>query len=269
MTEVPSVPLIPRETLFGNPERVSPRLSPDGGRLAFLAPKGGVLNVWVGPVGSPVGGDDFEAVTDDRKRGIRLFFWAEDGKHLVYLQDEGGDENWRIHAVDPATKEDRDLTPFESVQAQILEKSHHFPDTLLVALNQDNPELHDAYRLTLSTGDLDRLAKNPGNVVGWVADSNFEVRAAMAATPEGGFDLLLREGDDWRPSPYDARHCDLSMRDVSAQAGDGQSAHDEYRRGFVCHKCVPETLSYCQPLWTRAVRHRTGPAVAVGRVGRT
>jgi len=27
------------------------------------------------------------------------------------------------------------------------------------------------------------------------------------------------EGDDWRPSPYDARHCDLSMRDVSAQAG--------------------------------------------------
>ncbi len=199
MTEVPTVPLIPRETLFGNPKRVSPRLSPDGRRLAFLAPKGGVLNVWVGPVGSPVGGDDFEAVTDDRKRGIRLFFWAEDGKHLVYFQDEGGDENWRIHAVDPATKEDRDLTPFESVQAQILEKSHHFPDTLLVALNRDNPELHDAYRLTLSTGDLDRLAKNPGNVVGWVADSNFEVRAAMAATPEGGFDLLLREGDDWRP----------------------------------------------------------------------
>jgi dipeptidyl aminopeptidase/acylaminoacyl peptidase len=198
MTEFPPVPLIPREVLFGNPTRVSPRLSPDGSRLAFLAPKGGVLNVWVGPVDAPVDGDGFEAVTDDRKRGIRLFFWAEDDDHLVYLQDEAGDENWRVHAVDPTTKEDRDLTPFENVQAQILEKSRHFPDALLVALNRENPELHDAYRLTLSTGNLDLVAKNPGNVVGWVADGDFEVRAATAATPEGGFDLLLREEGDWR-----------------------------------------------------------------------
>lgn len=192
------MPLIPRETLFGNPERVSPRLSPDGNQLAFLAPKDGVLNVWVGPAGAPIDGGDFEPVTDDRKRGIRLFFWAEDDEHIVYLQDEGGDENWRIHAVKPATKEDRDLTPFDNVQAQILDKNRHFPDSLLVALNRENPELHDAYRLTLSTGDLDLVAKNPGNVVGWVADKDFEVRAAMAATPDGGFDLLLREGEDWR-----------------------------------------------------------------------
>ena len=197
MTEAPSVPLIPREVLFGNPSRLSPRLSPDGESLAFLAPKDGVLNVWVGPVGSPIDGDGFEPITDDRKRGIRLFFWAEDNRHIVYLQDEDGDENWRVHAVDPATKEDRDLTPFEDVQAQILDKNRHFPDGLLVALNRENPELHDAYRLTLSTGDLDLLAKNPGNVVGWVADRDFEVRAAVTATPEGGSELLLREGDDW------------------------------------------------------------------------
>ena len=198
MTEAPAVPLIPREILFGNPTRVSPRLSPDGERLAFLAPKDGVLNVWAGPVGSRVDGGDFEAVTDDRKRGIRLFFWAEDGRHLIYLQDEGGDENWRIHAVDPSTKEDRDLTPFEGVQAQLIEKSRHFPDALIVALNRENPELHDAYRLTVSTGDLDLVAKNPGNVVGWVADRDFEVRAAQAATPDGGAELLLREGEGWR-----------------------------------------------------------------------
>jgi dipeptidyl aminopeptidase/acylaminoacyl peptidase len=198
MTEAPSVPLIPREVLFGNPSRVSPRLSPDGESLAFLAPKDGVLNVWVGPVGSPIDGDGFEPVTDDRKRGIRLFFWAEDNRHIVYIQDEGGDENWRIHAVNPATKKDRDLTPFEGVQAQILDKNRHFPDTLLVALNRENPELHDAYRLTLSTGDLDLCAKNPGNVVGWIADRDFEVRAAVTATAEGGSELLLREGDGWK-----------------------------------------------------------------------
>src|SRR5215217_4854477 len=156
MTDASTVPLIPREVLFGNPEKMAPRLSPDGERLAYLAPKDGVMNVWVGPVGGEIGGDDFEPVTDDRKRGIRVYFWAEDNTHIVYLQDEGGDENWRVHAVDASTKEDRDLTPFDNVQAQIVDKSRHFPDTLLVALNRENLELHDVYRLTLSTGDLDR-----------------------------------------------------------------------------------------------------------------
>jgi dipeptidyl aminopeptidase/acylaminoacyl peptidase len=193
------VALIPREVLFGNPERMSPRLSPDGERLAYIAPRDGVLNVWVGPVGGRPG-EDFEPVTDDRKRGIRVCFWAEDNRHVVYLQDEGGDENWRVHAVDASTKEDRDLTPFEGVRAQIVDSSRHFPDTLLVALNRENPELHDVYRLTLSTGDLDLVAKNPGNVVGWLVDAEFRVRAAMAATPDGGFDLLLRDDEDvdWR-----------------------------------------------------------------------
>jgi len=187
----PAAPLIPREVLFGNPEKTSPRLSPDGKRLAYLAPRDDVLNVWVGAVGG-----EPEPVTDDRKRGIRLFFWAEDDRHIVYLQDAGGDENWRIHAVDPFTDQDRDLTPFDDVQAQILDKSQHFPDTLLVALNKESPELHDVYRLTLSTGDLELIAKNPGNVVGWVPDANFDIRAAMAATPDGGFDLLVRKDDD-------------------------------------------------------------------------
>ena len=86
-----TVPLIPREVLFGNPEKIGPRLSPDGERLAYLAPRDGVLNVWVGPAGGQA--DDFEPVTEDTKRGIRVYFWAEDNRHLVYLQDEGGDEN--------------------------------------------------------------------------------------------------------------------------------------------------------------------------------
>ena len=183
MTDASNVPLIPREVLFGNPEKVAPRLSPDGERLAYLAPKDGVMNVWVGPVSSTAGGEDFEPVTDDKKRGIRVYFWAEDNTHVVYLQDEGGDENWRVHAVDASTKE-----------AQIVESSRHFPDALLVALNRENPELHDVYRLTLSTGDLELVARNPGNAVRWVVDAQLRVRGAMAATPDGGFDLLLREG---------------------------------------------------------------------------
>ncbi len=225
-------PLIPRETLFGNPKLAQPRLSPDGERLAYLAPKNGVLNVWVGPVGTPVGGDGFEPVTDDNKRGIRSYFWAEDNRHVVYLQDEAGDENWRVHAVDPATKEDRVLTPFEGVQARLIEKSRRFPDALLVGLNRENPELHDAYRLILSTGELEIVAKNPGNVVGWVADREFRVRGALAATPEGGFDLLVREDESagWRKLVAWGREDALSSGPVGF-AGDGEGMYLRDSRG--------------------------------------
>src|SRR5918999_433290 len=199
-TETSSPTLIPREILFGNPGKAQPRLSPDGKRLAYLAPVDGVLNVWVGPAGSPVGGKDYHPVTKDRKRGIRIYFWAEDNEHLVYLQDVGGNEDWRIHATDPKTEETRDLTPFEGVQAQLLAKNKRFPGTLLVGLNKENPQVHDVYRLSISSGGLELVAKNPGNVAHWVADRDFEVRAALAATPEGGFDLLFRDTEEagWR-----------------------------------------------------------------------
>ena len=195
-----AAPFIPREVLFGNPERTQPRLSPGGERLAYIAPVDGVLNVWVGPVGPDAGGGGFEPVTRDTDRGIRQYFWAEDGTHLVYLQDKGGDENWRLYAVDPATKETRDLTPFENVQARPLEKDKRFPDELLVGLNRRDPQVHDVHRLNLATGDLELVAENPGNVAGWVADAELRVRGALSAYPDGGFGLLVRktEEDDWR-----------------------------------------------------------------------
>ena len=96
------VPIIPREVLFGNPDKASPQLSPDGSGLAFLAPLDGVLNVWVGPADDP---ESAKPVTRDRVRGIRIFFWAHTNEHVIYLQDKAGDENWRVYAVDLATTE--------------------------------------------------------------------------------------------------------------------------------------------------------------------
>jgi len=90
--------LIPRRILFGNPERVSPRISPNGTSLAWIAPHNEVLNVWTAPVGPEgVDWDSAQVVTNDTDRGIRVFLWAHDGRHLLYLQDTGGDENWRLY----------------------------------------------------------------------------------------------------------------------------------------------------------------------------
>src|SRR4051812_42080198 len=129
-----TVPLVPRQVLFGNPERMSPRISPDGTRLAWIAPDEGVLNVWVGPADALV---QAAPVTKDRDRGIRSYFWAHDNRHLLYVQDKGGDENWRLYAVDLDTGDTRDLTPFDDVQARVEEVERRFPNEILVGLNKD------------------------------------------------------------------------------------------------------------------------------------
>src|SRR6266516_2549256 len=192
--------LIPRRVLFGNPERISPRISPDASTLAWIAPHDGVLNVWTAPVG-PDGADWAAArvVTDDTDRGIRMFAWAHDGRHLLYLQDTGGDENWRLHDVDLATMQRRDLTPFDKVQTQLIAAEKKFPTEILIGLNRENPQLHDVFRLDLTTGELTKEVENPG-FVGWVADSQLVVRAGVAPQPDGGLVLMVRggDGDEWR-----------------------------------------------------------------------
>ena len=206
--------LIPREVLFGNPERIGPRLSPDGRRLAWIAPAGGVLNVWVAPL------DDLAAaapVTADRDRGIRSLAWAHDGRTLLYVQDRGGDENWRLYGVDLDTGADPvDLTPFDDVQVQLIGLDKRHPGHALVGLNRDNPQLHDAYLLDLATHELTLVATNPG-FVGWVADASFALRAAVAPTPDGGTVIMVRDTaeGEWRPLLIAGAEDSLSTGPVS------------------------------------------------------
>ena len=116
MKATTSEALIPREVLFGNPEYASPSISPDGKLLTYIRPDEGVLNVFVRTIGA----SDDRVVTSDRYRGIRQYFWAEDSTTLLYLQDDGGDENFHLFGID-ATKPGaaaRDLTPFKGAKAQ-------------------------------------------------------------------------------------------------------------------------------------------------------
>ncbi|TKJ45482.1 S9 family peptidase [Candidatus Aerophobetes bacterium Ae_b3b] len=188
--------LIPREVLFGNPVKAAPTISPDGKLLAYLAPLDNVLNVWVRTVGA----EDDRSVTKDDNRGIRIYFWAQDSRHIMYLQDVGGNENWRLYGVNLETDEIKDFTPFDDVQVRITARSKHFPNELLIAMNKENPRVHHVYHLDLTSGELELVAKNPGNIIGWLTDRNFKVRGAMVAKPDGGFDAMIRENEeaDWK-----------------------------------------------------------------------
>lgn len=187
---------IPRELLFGNPEKASPKLSPDGRRMAYLAPDQGVLNIWLtdatGAAGKPV--------TQDRGRGIRNYFWAEDKRSLLYLQDTNGDENWHLYQTDIETLTTRDLTPFPEIQTQIIGTDPNFPHEVLVGMNIRDKRHHDAYRIDLRSGTSRLDTENPGDVIGWLADTEFKIRCAKAALPDGGTELRVRESETapWR-----------------------------------------------------------------------
>ena len=182
--------LIPRETLFGNPERTNPKLSPDGKYIAYIAPdEKNILQVWLREVEK----EETKKLTDDEKRGIRAFFWTYDREQLIYLQDAEGNENFHLYSVNINSNIVRDLTPFQGVKAQIIHLEPEFPDEILVGLNLNNPQKFDVYRINLKNGAVKFDTDNPGNIIGWTANTQFQVLAALAATPDGGYDLLYRE----------------------------------------------------------------------------
>lgn len=208
-----SPPLIPREVLFGNPDKAALRVSPDGKHAAFLAPVNGVLNVWVAPAERP---EAAQPVTRDAGRGIRMYFWAYTNRHLLYLQDEGGDENWKVHVVDLSTGTSRDVTPFDTIPgpdgqplrlpdgkplrpaARIENVSHRFPDTILVGLNTRDPRYHDLYRLDIRTGALSLFQQNP-DFAGFVTDDDYQVRFATRVSQDGGTEILKAVGPPTGP----------------------------------------------------------------------
>jgi len=194
LAELP--PLIPRETLFGNPEKTQARISPNGKLLAYLAPDKGVLNVWVRTIGQ----NDDQVVTADKKRGIRIYDWQEDSEHILYMQDFDGDENWHVYQTNLETKNTRDLTPFQGVAAQGFSTDPNFPDQILVPLNIRDRRLHDIYRINLKNGAVEMDTENPGDVAGWAQDNHFRVRVAQVFLPDGGTEIRVRDEDRsaWR-----------------------------------------------------------------------
>ncbi|MCA9720334.1 MAG: S9 family peptidase, partial [Myxococcales bacterium] len=189
--------LLSRELLFGNPDKVAPQLSGDGSKILYLAPKDGVMNVWVGDAAD--GGAAAKPITHDTHRGVRVALWSWGGDRVIYIQDKGGDENWHVYAADPEGGETKDLTPIDGVQAQLASMSRDFPDELLVGLNDRDPAYHDVYRVNVKTGARALVEKNTEKYAGYSFDDAFKTRLAMRSTPDGGMEWLIKRGKRFQP----------------------------------------------------------------------
>lgn len=206
MTALPALsqlpPLIDRELFFGDPELSRAQLSPDGKYLSFVKPFKNVRNIWVKKAGEPF--ESARPVTADTTRPVTIYYWSRDGKVILYSQDKGGDENYRIYSVDPAAAGDpvppsRDLTPMEKVRAIIYDLPRKTPAEIVIGLNDRRADLHDVYRLNIRTGERTLVRKNEENVVGWVTDLKGDLRLGLRITDKGGTEFLRIDGDALTP----------------------------------------------------------------------
>ncbi|WP_225889751.1 S9 family peptidase [Indioceanicola profundi] len=183
--------LIPRQELFGNPSRSAPRISPDGKMLAFLAPRDGVMNVFVAPLGQM---DEAKPITQEKVRPVRQYSWALDSSQILYVQDKGGTEDFLLYGVDIVEGKTREYTPFENTRVQLVGISPAVNDAILVGLNNRDPRWHDVHRLNLKTGELTLVRENDG-YAGFVADHDLNLRLALKPRPDGGMVVERIEAD--------------------------------------------------------------------------
>jgi dipeptidyl aminopeptidase/acylaminoacyl peptidase len=181
-----AAPLIERSKLFGNPSRSGASLSPNGEWLSWLAPRDGVMNIWVAPVADLAAA---KPLTASKDRPIRQSFWSPDSSMVMYVQDKGGDENFLLYGIDIASGLERTLTPFEKTRVQVINVSPLIKDRILVGLNNRDARWHDVHSLELKTGKLTEIMRGDG-YAGFLADANLAIRMALRPNADGGYDFF-------------------------------------------------------------------------------
>ncbi|MFL5522773.1 MAG: alpha/beta fold hydrolase [Gemmatimonadaceae bacterium] len=189
-------PLIDRELFFGNPEISGAQISPDGKYISFLKPYKDTRNIWVKAVAAPW--SSAKLITNDTKRPVTQYFWSRDGKYILFAQDQGGDENFNVYAVDPnaaaAAGSDvppaRNLTAAKGVRAMIYDVPRNDPNTMYVGINDRDKSWHDLYKVNIATGDKTLMRQNTEHVAGWVFDNAGALRLAVRTTDKGDTEIL-------------------------------------------------------------------------------
>ncbi|MES2726528.1 MAG: S9 family peptidase [Bacteroidota bacterium] len=190
MTE--KAPIVPLKDFFKNPDIAYFMLSPVGDKIAFTKPYKNRMNVFT----STLGGKDTTQITFIEDRDVQGYFWKTNNR-IIYMRDNGGDENFHLYAVDADGKNQKDLTPFAKVNVQIVDDLEGNENEVLIGMNKENPELFDVYKLNINTGALTLEAKNPGGVSNWITDHNGVVRVAMQS--DGVNRVMLYRDDAKQP----------------------------------------------------------------------
>lgn len=187
---------IPLEDFFKNPEKSGYQISPDGKFFSYTAPYESRMNIFVQQIGK----DKATRLTSETDRDIMGYYWANPNR-LLYLKDNGGDENFALYGVNKDVKNLKCLTCFDGVRTTIIDELEEIPNEVIIGLNKRDPQVFDPYRLNIETGEMTMLAENPGNIQGWMMDHDGKLRVAFAIVDGINTQILYRatEAEEFKP----------------------------------------------------------------------
>jgi dipeptidyl aminopeptidase/acylaminoacyl peptidase len=195
---VETPPLISRQMLFADASASNVAISPDGAWIAFLRPVNGVANLWVAPADAP---EKAKALTSYEGRGISPWpgpQWSSDSRVILYLRDDGGNENFQLYGLVATGGEPVDLTRNSKVRTELRYISPTIADEVVVGFNDRDPRYHDVYRVNIHTGAR-TLITPADEMIEIMVDNDFVPRLGKRADDDGGYTYFARRQDEWVP----------------------------------------------------------------------
>lgn len=169
------------EDYIAKPKLSKFQLSPDGRHLSYRKKGPNLKNsVYVKDLRT----GKVKRVIEEKDELIRGYAWANNSR-LVYVMDRGGNENYHLLAVNIDGTNQKELTPFDGVQASILELLSSDTNHIIISMNKNNPQVFEPYRINVNSGDLTLLYKNE-DVFNPITEYNFDKEGKLQ-----GFSRLI------------------------------------------------------------------------------
>ncbi|HOD26206.1 MAG TPA: S9 family peptidase [Bacteroidales bacterium] len=145
------------EDYFSRPKASSFQLSPDGKYMSYREKEDGSTkrHVYVKEIAT----GKVTRILEEKDELIRGYFW-KNNERLLYMMDQGGNEQYHIHAVNVDGSNNVDLTPYEGVQAGVVSILKDQKDYVIVQMNKNNKQVFEPYKLNVVTGEMEQLYEN-------------------------------------------------------------------------------------------------------------
>lgn len=198
---------IPVEDFFKTPEFSGLQLSPNGNFIAVLSPVNKRRNI---VIMDTVGLKNIKPITGFKEQDVRGFYWAND-KQIVFTLDSDGNEAFSIYTIDVTKRKPKVVKLVGAIgdssgirSASTVHTLPDDPDHIIVQYNGRRVSAPDLYKVPLNSkwsekGKRNRkmkmVARNPGDVQGWILDNNGAVRGAYTIEGLKG-KFIYKEADE-------------------------------------------------------------------------
>ncbi len=181
------------EDYFAKPKASTFRFSPDGKYMSYREKdENGKRHIYVKDIAT---GEAKRAI-EEKEELVRGYGWINN-ERLVYLMDKDGDENYHVYAINLDGSNQKDLTPFDGVQAQFSDLLKEDKDHIIVQMNKNNKQVFEPFKVNVVTGELKQLYSNdnPANpIAGYNFDKDGNLKAFTKIRDGVEQDLYYEDG---------------------------------------------------------------------------